>query len=84
VHLKPELCIGCGNCVQACPFRAIFWDASRNKPQVCVYCGYCARYCPYDVLALEEIVTPPTLGPESPAPDAAAAPASPEVTDAKR
>ena len=55
VRLKPELCIGCGNCVEACPFGAFFWDAEQNKPQICVYCGYCAAYCPYDVIALEEI-----------------------------
>ena len=55
VKLKPELCIGCENCVEACPFGAVFWDQGTNKPQICIYCGYCAQYCPYDVLALEEV-----------------------------
>lgn len=55
VKLKPELCIGCQNCVEVCPFGAVFWDSGNNKPQICVYCGYCVSYCPYDVLALEEI-----------------------------
>ena len=55
VKLKPDLCIGCQNCVEVCPFGAVFWDSGANKPQICVYCGYCASYCPYDVLALEEI-----------------------------
>jgi Fe-S-cluster-containing dehydrogenase component len=55
VKLKPDLCIGCENCVEICPFGAVFWDSRAKKPQICVYCGYCAPYCPYDVLALEEI-----------------------------
>ena len=55
VRLKQELCIGCGNCVEACPFGAVLWDGESNKPRICVYCGYCASYCPYDVIALEEM-----------------------------
>jgi anaerobic carbon-monoxide dehydrogenase iron sulfur subunit len=55
VRLKAARCTGCGNCVEACPFGAIFWDKENNKPVVCVYCGYCAPYCPYEVLAHEEV-----------------------------
>lgn len=55
VRLKADLCIGCRNCVEACPFGAVFWDVHEQKPQICVYCGFCAPFCPYDVLALEEI-----------------------------
>jgi Fe-S-cluster-containing dehydrogenase component len=55
VSLKASLCIGCENCIEACPFGAVFWDREQNKPAICVYCGFCARYCPYDVLEFEEI-----------------------------
>ena len=55
VRLKTELCIGCGACVPACPFGAVFWDGAANKPLICVYCGYCAGYCPYDVIALDDL-----------------------------
>jgi anaerobic carbon-monoxide dehydrogenase iron sulfur subunit len=84
VRLQTDLCIGCGNCVQACPFRAIFWDDGQNKPQVCVYCGYCARYCPYDVLALEDVTAAPAVDPGAPGspPDGAAAGRSPEAANA--
>jgi len=56
VHLKPERCIGCGNCIEACPFGAITKDDERDKVIVCNYCGYCASYCPYDVIKHEEII----------------------------
>jgi len=55
VRFSADACIGCGNCVSACPFGAAFWDAEANKPLICEYCGVCARYCAYDVLALEEV-----------------------------
>ncbi|RLG87446.1 MAG: [Fe-S]-binding protein [Thermoprotei archaeon] len=48
-------CIGCGNCVEACPFGAVQWDFEENKPVICVHCGYCVNYCPHGVLAIEEV-----------------------------
>lgn len=55
VDLTTRKCIGCQNCVEACPFNAIFWDDAANKPIICVYCGFCEKYCPYDVIKLEPI-----------------------------
>ncbi len=55
VRLKADLCIGCRNCVEACPFGAVFWNQHENKPQICVYCGYCEPYCPYGVIVMEEM-----------------------------
>lgn len=56
VKLKPDLCIGCENCVEACPFGAVLWNSIENKPQICVHCGYCVPYCPYDVLVMEKFL----------------------------
>ena len=57
VKLSADLCIGCRNCVDACPLGAVFWDPGDNKPQICIYCGFCAPFCPYDVLVLQETET---------------------------
>jgi len=55
VSFHSSRCLGCGNCVDACPFGAVFWDSDQNKPLICVYCGICAQYCPYDVIALTDV-----------------------------
>lgn len=54
VTLNKSKCIGCGNCVNACIVKAVFWDHDNNKPLICRYCGYCARYCPYGVISLSK------------------------------
>ena len=55
VLLESSKCIGCGNCVDACPMGAIFWDSEQNKPDICVHCGYCVDYCQHEVLELREV-----------------------------
>jgi Fe-S-cluster-containing dehydrogenase component len=53
VILIPAKCIGCKNCVYACPFGAVLWDAETEKPAICVHCSYCVKYCPHGVLGME-------------------------------
>ncbi|WP_309492576.1 4Fe-4S dicluster domain-containing protein [Candidatus Hecatella orcuttiae] len=55
VILKPEKCIGCQNCVEACTIGAIFWNKVEAKPVICVYCGYCADFCAFGVLKAEPL-----------------------------
>ncbi len=55
VRLLPNKCIGCGYCVEACPFGAVLWDEELDKPVICTYCGYCVEYCPYGVIEMREV-----------------------------
>lgn len=51
-QINPELCVGCGECVAACPFQAVelVGKGKARKAQVvpaaCKGCGVCAGACP--------------------------------------
>ncbi|AMM53945.1 NADH-quinone oxidoreductase subunit I [Pyrococcus kukulkanii] len=59
-HINPELCIGCGACVRACPPDAlsIEWDFENGKKRIvfnaarCIRCHRCVEVCPTE--AMEE------------------------------
>jgi ferredoxin len=51
-------CIGCGTCVEACPFQAVRMEDDRAVvTEKCVACGRCADDCPED--AIEVIIEDP-------------------------
>lgn len=43
-----DYCVGCGNCIDACPSQALTIREGRATVnlQRCVFCGYCSRVCP--------------------------------------
>ncbi|MCL6451597.1 MAG: 4Fe-4S dicluster domain-containing protein [Acetobacteraceae bacterium] len=55
VELDEEACTGCGECLESCPFHAIFLDPATNRAMKCDLCSgrggpWCARYCPRGAL----------------------------------
>lgn len=55
VILKPEKCIGCRKCVEACTIQAVFFDEVEKKPLICKHCGVCTNFCPHSCLKMEEV-----------------------------
>lgn len=54
IKVVPEKCVGCGACVDACPFDALSMDGSVAVEDVskCTSCGLCMPTCPSDALIL--------------------------------
>ena len=61
----PEICIGCGSCVQVCPKGELVIgsvgavarglinkDFIEKRKKACVFCGLCARVCPTGALEM--------------------------------
>lgn len=52
----PNGCLGCGDCVQACPYGAMVMNRETGLPEVledkCVGCGACVKACPRSIIEL--------------------------------
>lgn len=56
VIIDKELCTGCGQCVDACPFEAL--ELAGDVAQVndsCTLCGACAETCPEQAITVPEV-----------------------------
>jgi ferredoxin len=53
-QVEEDLCIGCGDCVEACPFGAIKMVAGvvEGDLRTCMGCGVCVSVCPEGALSL--------------------------------
>lgn len=53
VVARPDDCILCGVCVEACPAQAMaLGDMVVIDEQSCIACGVCVNICPNDVLEM--------------------------------
>jgi MinD superfamily P-loop ATPase len=53
--IDPDLCAGCGICVDLCHTYAAFLGddgKARRKEQLCIGCGVCAANCPENAISL--------------------------------
>jgi ferredoxin len=56
LQYDPELCIGCGMCVDVCPHGVFAWEAKvalLARRQACMECGACQRNCPAGAIRVE-------------------------------
>ncbi len=51
-------CLGCGDCVEACRFDAMYMDPVTKLPVIsdekCVACGACVKACPRNIIELRK------------------------------
>jgi len=55
--VDPEACLGCEQCLDACPYGVVVMDREAGKAMKCDLCAgdpLCVRYCPVGALVFEE------------------------------
>ncbi|WP_320175305.1 4Fe-4S binding protein [Maridesulfovibrio sp.] len=57
MRIDPEKCIACGECFEACTFKAIVpGDVYRVDGSRCDECGSCVLACPVEAIALSQTI----------------------------
>ena len=59
----PELCKGCGLCIEKCPVKVMYWSeilgfmgtpAVKIREEGCIMCGICETVCPEPAIRVEK------------------------------
>jgi NAD-dependent dihydropyrimidine dehydrogenase PreA subunit len=66
VEINPELCDGCGICVNSCPTDVIRMDEESKKAIIkyleeCMLCELCSFHCPTKAIAVTPVKTAPLM-----------------------
>jgi len=62
LKIDEEACIGCGDCVERCPTKALSVEDELVRVDLrrCIGCGLCNSACPSEALSMEPRESPPT------------------------
>lgn len=58
-RIDPQLCNGCGLCIDLCPNDVLGWDgevAALTAPERCNYCATCETVCPPGAIELPYLI----------------------------
>ena len=54
IEIYPEECVGCGDCIAACPFGLVeLVDGKVHIKDGCNFCGACVAACSYNAIKIE-------------------------------
>ncbi len=56
IDIDKDLCTGCGECIDACPFEALeLIDDIAVVNEACTLCGACEEVCPVEAITVPEV-----------------------------